>query len=612
MCGIVGVYSSQLDIATEGQFIKWATDAMVHRGPDDEGLWHNKSNIVLGFRRLSIRDTSQLGHQPMLYNNGDYSIVFNGEIYNTSIFFEDLKSKGYIFNSTSDTEVLFYALIEYGIADVINKLDGIFAFAFYNDAKDELVLARDRAGVKPLYYSQNGDYLVFSSEYSHLVKHHSNKSALINKQAVNWYLKLGYIPEGCGFLNNTQLMPHGHYLVQSGLKSELVCYYEYGINNTDGGNLDELLAEAVKSQLVSDVPLGSFLSGGVDSPLVTSYASTTNTISTYSIGVPDKEMDESVFAAAYAQIIGTEHHAKKIDERELVELIDEHIAGFSEPFADFSSLPTLLLSKFVKQDITVALSGDGGDELFWGYPRFSKALKHFEYIGKPLKTYIKWFIARFFGQGERLPLNLKNHKSFADYYYQAIFIGGAKKWADKLVPNSNQEPFFLTKAKNTFNKSPKNKKEALNLARKIEFDLHLQRVLIKVDRASMYHSLEVRVPLLSNRILDYSEGIDYASCLNEHEGKLNLKKLLAEKTDATMPYAKKKGFTIPLNKWINTVLYERILKSFSEMPLKLREVLNRDQALTMLEEHKVGKGDWSWSIWAVFSLIEWYKVNYEE
>jgi asparagine synthase (glutamine-hydrolysing) len=578
-------------------------------------MWSNDQNYSAGFVRLSIRDLSENGSQPMLSDCGNYSISFNGEIYNTNIFKTRLQAIGVNFKSTTDTEVLLYAIIKWGINEVLEKFDGIFAFAFYNNRQNKLFLARDRSGIKPLYIGTSSQGVVYSSQYDHIIHHSYIKDNAIHTGAAGAYLSLGYVPENAGIISNTYMLPHGFYaeVIETGIN--VIRFFNYPAQQQQYSNeaLEETLERNIRDQLVSDVPIGTFMSGGVDSPLVSYYANKYSKVKSFNIGVDDPSMDESKAAAKYANIFDTDHYCKNITEKDLLETINDNTKAFTEPFADFSSIPTLILSKFARQQLTVALSGDGGDELFWGYPRNIKMLQHGMLFNqsKPQRTF-NYFKERFTGSEKN---TLKRHlqvDNFPSFYYRSLFIPGAEHWLDDIYRPKADNAFFFNDFLQHEQVSGLDESGIMNVVRKLEFDLHLQRILIKVDRASMYHSLEVRVPILSNEMIEYSTTLDFKSCIKNGQGKYNLKELLIEKTNEALVLQPKKGFVIPLNKWLRQELRKDVEEKLLNMPSELAPCFNRKEISKLLRQHMDGSQDWSWFIWALYSLVNWqhqYRSN---
>ena len=610
MCGLVGVLNFKKEATNDAPFLKWALESMHHRGPDSNGTWTNNQNYSAAFVRLAIRDLSQHGSQPMLSNCGNYVLSFNGEIYNTEPFKERLiKEEQINFTSTSDTEVLLYALIHWGAAYVLKHFDGIFAFAFYDNKLNRLVLARDRAGVKPLYIGMGQEGIVYSSQYDHIINHRFCRNNYIHTGALGAYLCLGYVPENLGILSGTYLLPHGHFVTIENNELTTSEYYSYPLKTKANTNstLPETLQNTVEAQLVSDVAIGTFMSGGVDSPLVSYYANKLAPIHSFTIGVNDTRINESEAAQSFADIFKTQHHCKTISEEDLLESIADNTKAFSEPFADFSSIPTLVLSQYARQHVTVALSGDGGDELFWGYPRNSKMLKQgLQYQKNKVQRFAGFVRQKFTRTSPRTII--KKHLEeydFPAFYYRSLFITGADHWLPKLFMHKPERAWWMDQLYKHPGALQTDAQSLMNVVRKLEFDIHLQRILLKVDRASMYHSLEVRVPLLSNAVIDYSTQLPYTECIKDGIGKINLKELLIEYSSRQLVMQPKKGFIIPLGEWIKGTLKNDIEERLLKMPADLAIHFNRQEIKNLLTEHFTGVQDWSWFIWALYSLVNW-------
>ncbi len=608
MCGIVGVFSFKKNNDNDKPFLDWALKTMHHRGPDSNGTWSNHQNYDSGFVRLAIRDLSENGNQPMLSACGNYCISFNGEIYNTDPFRQRLIDEGVQFKSTTDTEVLLYGLMHWGADYILQNFDGIFAFAFYDTQKNELLLARDRAGIKPLYIGHSSEGIVYSSQYDHIVNHRYCKTNEIDTGALGAYLCLGYVPENLGIIQKTWLLLHGHYVLVNETGYTTHQYYDYPLQPSlrNAACLQKVMKQSVEAQLVSDVSVGTFMSGGVDSPLVSYFANQTAPIQSFTIGVNDSDVDESKAAEAFAAIFKTRHHCKQITENDLLNTITENAKAFSEPFADYSSIPTLLLSAYARKNVTVALSGDGGDELFWGYPRNTKMLLQGLQYQKSKLARWSGFLKQKISKGKRSII--KKHleeKDFPNFYYRSLFITGADYWLPKVFKGKAAKSYWLNELVKDKSVFKSDGHTIMNVLRKLEFDIHLQRILIKVDRASMYHSLEVRVPLLSNDVIEYSTHLAFTDCVKNGVGKINLKNLLIEKSSEELVLKPKKGFIIPLGDWIKGSLKKDIEDKLMNMPPDLAVLFNGKQVNKLLEQHFTGKYDWSWFIWAIYSLVNW-------
>ena len=612
MCGIVGIFNYKNNVEEQRQYIDWSLKRMHHRGPDSNGVWCNGQNYISGFVRLSIRDLSENGSQPMLSSDGCYALSFNGELYNSDLFKKKLQNEGYIFRSTTDTEVLLYGLIHWGEKFVLENYDGIFAFAFYDQNNNTLMLARDRSGIKPLYVGTASQGIIYSSQYDHIINHPYIQSNALNTGALGAYLSLGYVPENAGIVSNTFLLPHGYYLLvnDTGVTQKRFFHYLIESQPNKHKSLEEILEKSVRSQLISDVPVGTFLSGGVDSPLVSYFANRHHSIQSFTIGVDDKGIDESKAAQAYADIFKTAHLCKHITEQDLLETIGDNTKAFSEPFADFSSIPTLILSKFTREKVTVALSGDGGDELFWGYPRNLRMLKEgMAFRQSKLMRLLTFSKERIKGQTKVIRKRHLEVNDFPAYYYRSLFISGAEQWLPTLYESKMDEAFFLQEIYKEKYATCSSEKVIMNVLRKLEFDIHLQRILIKVDRASMYHSLEVRVPILSNEMIDYSGSLSYEDCIKNGQGKYNLKELLAKNTNEQLVFQPKKGFVIPIGKWLRNELRKDVGEKLMNMPRDFNHLFNKKELIKILQQHNAETHDWGWLIWSLYSLVNWHNEH---
>ncbi len=608
MCGIIGIYNYR-QAPSQETYVKWCLNRMHQRGPDDKRIWSNNINYITGFTRLSIRDLSAHGSQPMLSAGEKFCISFNGEIYNTLHLKELLKNYFIDYKSTSDTEVLLYSIIHLGIRKTLDEADGIFAFAFYDIEQNKLILARDRMGVKPLYAGFTPENVVFSSQYDCIINHSSIRNQGINASAIGNYLSLGYIPENEAALNNTKLLLHGYYYEISSAGIHEYCYYSFPLHQKQKSlELEHTLRSAVQSQLVSDVPVGTFMSGGTDSTLVTHFANEQSPVQSFTIGVKHATMDETKNAEIFSSIFKTSHNSRSFNKTDLINLIDENTKSFSEPFADYSSLPVLMLSRFAREKVTVALSGDGGDELFWGYPRSIKAISYLHYY----KDEPGVRRARLLLNKAKSPMatDIKRHwnePDFLSFYYHALFITGAlanvaevflpegfRAWHYKKIKKENiqQDETFM-----------------MNVARKLEMDIHLQRILLKVDRASMHHSLEVRVPMLNNQMLNYAATCNFNDCINELNGKWNLKKLLINKSHKDLVLQPKKGFTIPVGDWVRDTIYKDVMEKIMNMPPSLSVFFNRRNLEYLIKQHMSETVDNGWFLWALYSLVNWHNAH---
>lgn len=612
MCGITGVYDFNLTTQRHEHFVLWSMEQMYRRGPDDEGF-KIIGPVAMGFRRLAIRDTHSRANQPMYNTEYNCLLTFNGEIYNT----EFLKSKlpeGIEFNTNSDTEVLLYCCIHLGVKETLPLLDGIFAFAFYDGRNNSFTLARDRCGVKPLYFGVLNNTLIYSSEYGHILCHEDFSNLTINTNSLGQYLQLGFIPDHENLFKHTYLLPHGYFLtIEKNTYPKLSQYFEYPwkILRTAPKPIEQLIQiiqSSVKEQLISDVPVGIFQSGGIDSSLVTYFSKKVDSeLESFTIGVTGYEnFDETKYSTSFSERLDIKNNIYNISEEDLIHLIGQNTDAFSEPFADFSSIPTLLLCNFTKKKATVALSGDGGDELFWGYPRNAKSIEYFPFLNKNYLRKLFYLLSQKIRRKKnRIPFSSLKIDSFLTLAYQKTFIQGASKWVKRIYLPKIAEPFFLDQLRKELKeKGNLSLSESMNVLRKIEFDFHLQRVLLKVDRASLYNSLEVRVPLLSNKMLKFSTEFDWQDCIKDKVGKIPLRQTLNTLVDTNHSILPKKGFTIPIDNWIRGSLFNTISERVLAPPNIFKPYFNYYELKALLQAEKNEKN--GWLIWALFTLFEWH------
>lgn len=598
------------DIKKSEDFLKYALKDLSRRGPDQSGVWRN-DYVTLGFQRLAIRDLSEAGHQPMVSPSGNLVIVFNGEIYNTQEVITWCKLDITTLRGHSDTEILLNCFEAKGITETLKKLDGIFALALYNITEKTLIITRDHAGIKPLYFGYCEDGIVFSSHYHLVTAHKYFCKKKLHKPSLYNYFRYGFIQEGEGLLADTYNLPHGHWISLSSAS---------GVHWTPYVNPAELLKNehvtlstnelhvayknVVNSQLVSDVPVGTFLSGGVDSTLTSALVKESNDdIVAFTIGVDDPELDETMEAKRFATYFTLNHAVKEIDQKQISDLIEDYDRSMAEPLADFSSLMTLKVCELAKEQFTVAISGDGGDEIFWGYQRFSEARQYVSFFNASKIEKMRMIINSR-RRGVAIPVKLLKYKNFKDYYLTKQGIPGSEYWTKQLMFSFKETAIpYLAKL---IDGDISSEESAMLYARALEYHIHMQRVLLKVDRASMYHSLEVRTPLLSRVIVNISKGYHYEDCVYDEKAKWPLRKLLRSMlppgVDGSGP---KRGFSPPLDKWLRGTLKDRFEKRIFAVPSLLADAIDSRTIKKIWSEHQAGKNDWSWMIWSIYSLFTW-------
>ncbi|MDH4344145.1 MAG: asparagine synthase (glutamine-hydrolyzing) [Nitrospira sp.] len=607
MCGIAGElrFREQEPAGADWDRI---SSMMSRRGPDDSGFWSEDGSCTLAFRRLSIIDLSSGGHQPMTAGKGRYVLVFNGEVYNFVEIREQLQQRGVTFRSTSDSEVVLHALIEWGAA-ALAKFNGMFALAFYDSTEKKLLLARDHAGMKPLYYLTSDRGVVFGSQYDQLLAHPWSNGLGVSSEALGLYLRLAYIPAPFAMIENTHMLEPGTWMEitangqsQQGRFFILSQYAEPSLRGEEALEaVDEAITRAVRRHLISDVPVGAFLSGGIDSPLVVAKmrSVSANPIQTFTIGTGEKQTDESLDAQAYAKEIGVEHKIEYVRTDQVLDLVAEVIDACGEPFGDYSIFPTLLAARLASRDHKVVLSGDGGDELFWGYPsRFATLIRLAVDFRMPLwLRRVRWGAKRAFLRGN-------------DRYLLMDSVGNAHRAMHTRFPEALLEEIFPSlpvwpSGCNVYAYDGCDPDQIAQVSRWNEFVYHLTMVLLKVDRASMYNSLEVRVPFLDREVIDVASKVDWKDCLQvgPQIGKIPLRRALAKLV--TYQTHAKRGFEAPMATWLRTSMKEM----FEEYVLNQTDLLgleiNRKAVRGVFDQHVHGKRNYAKGLWPLLSLALW-------
>lgn len=614
MCGIAGILTAD-SAAAQREFaaaVRRMAALMARRGPDDEGFWSDPSGYLqLGFRRLAVIDPTPAGHQPMISGDGCSVIVMNGEIYNFEELRRDLEKRGVSFRSRTDTEVLLEALNLWGV-DSIPHLNGMFAFAWYKIAERTLLLARDHAGIKPLYYfvHPSGKGLAFASQFNALLRTPWGEPGAVRLDVLRLYLRLHHIPPPFGLLENTYQLEPGHYLcVRSDGSLEKRAWWTLPRDPesqwSGGSSVEDLAAAldgAVRRQRIADVPLGVFLSGGVDSPLVTAVARRQSgpDLKAFTIGTPGWWQDESEAAATYARHLQVNHRIHPVDGEEAVSTIQEVIGAQHEPFADFSVIPTLLVSRFARRDVTVSLSGDGGDELFFGYQRPLSLLRNGGDFRWPLAVRLALYAAGKYGFGPRRS-DVIVSKSPGHYYLEVnsrLKDKDLRLFAPDLPPLPSDFNLYVFDGF-------RGERHLANFSRWVEFYGQLQRGLKKVDMASMHHSLEVRVPLLDREVIDVSLRIDPLLCMRDGTRKAPLRDLLARSVPGAAIPLPKRGFAVPLGGWLRGDLRPLLEATLFDGDLFPSGVFDRRGLRRYWEDHLTGQRDLKWGLWTLLTLQWW-------
>lgn len=614
MCGLVGAFAFA-DTPREELAgpVAELTDLIARRGPDDVGHWDDGRRCALGFRRLAILDLSAAGHQPMLSEDGRYAIVFNGEIYNFRELRAELEARGHRLRSSGDCAVLLAALREWG-TEALSRASGMFALALYDTRERTLLLARDHAGIKPLFYAVTSRGVVFGSQYNQLVAHPWLADARVDRSALGLYLRFGFLPGGYGLHAGTGQIEAGAWVQfdARGVRRDGT-FFDLGPDQppTLRGEaaieaLDAALVRAVKRHLISDVPVGLWLSGGIDSPLVAAEATrSASSLQAFSIGVDDPRIDESADARRYASELGLELTARQLTESTVLESLDDVVAASTEPTADYSMFPTLAVSKLAREHVKVVLSGDGGDELYWGYPsRFSSAIELSRYFGWPRPARAVAIGARrLFGVGTANRDILRFDSIGRLYQRKHTLMPEAT--LRELVPELPAIPAGYR----AFECDSSDPDYVARWIRWNELRVHLARVLAKVDRASMYHSLEVRVPLLDKEVIEVAWRTDWRTCLDlsSRVGKRPLRRALARRVaHQTTP---KRGFTVPMHRWLVGPLRATVDDHLRGRRELLGQRFDAPAFERVSARLRAGDASLAWGVWLLLSLSLWERSH---
>ena len=579
MCGIIGCYRENRSFDDSKDGIECMANLLIHRGPDGEGAFIN-NNVAFAHRRLSIIDL-ETGQQPMKNQNGSLIITYNGEIYNYVELREILRSKGYSFISKSDTEVILQAYSEWDLS-CLDQLNGMFAFAIWDDKKKQLFLARDRLGIKPLYYYWDGKLFIFASEIQAVAMLMKNRLS-VDPTAMAFYSTLGYISAPYTIYKEIRKLEPAHYILLKEGRLSKKRYWDVDFSHKERRPLKTLLQEipekfkkAVTGQMVSDVPLGAFLSGGIDSSAVVAMMCQTapERVKTFSIGFPEKAFDESPFARIVAERYGTEHLEFQVTP-DAMDVLPALVKYFGEPFADSSALPTWYLSKMTRQHVTVALSGDGGDELFCGYTIYlgHQLSQLYRYLPKTLRHLILKSVKkiRFSGHDETNRILSIVQKRLEDaeldqvervYSKNCMFNNQFAKDISKEMDKGPVEALFAHLLKSA------NADSFLDAIAYLQLNLSLpDDMLTKVDRMSMAHSLEVRVPFLDHEFVEYVATIPASMRFRFWKTKWLLRKAMEPYLPHSILWRKKQGFSVPLYYWFRSDNNDLLFQSGKSDPL---------------------------------------------
>jgi len=635
MCGINGVFA--IDAHGYHADIIAMNQAIFHRGPDESGSWiSDDKSISFGHQRLSILDLSSNGSQPMLSSNKRYSLIFNGEIYNHIEIRNVLKNQKSEWKGTSDTETLLEAIQYLGLSKTLEIADGMFAFALYDGQERNLFLARDRMGEKPLYFGWIKDRFIFSSELK-AFRAIRDFDRSLNYEVLQTYLVRSFIPAPQTIYKNCFKVMPGQVVTinRSSLKTKNVSLSRFwSLSEIATGssrspfldfqevkdNLRELLISSVKRQMISDVPLGCFLSGGVDSSLVASIMQMEASlpISTFSIGYEEQKFDESGHAKNIANYLGTNHYEHVVTSNEALQAIPKMAEIYDEPFGDSSQIPTFLLSRFVRNHVTVALSGDGGDELFGGYNRHTFSKRYASHIFST-PTFIR--------RPSIFLLNLLN-PGFLDYIENTLFKNSSRvnnlsnlvhKIKNALSTSNSNDLYNSFTCNNAYNFKVESDKSLLldkphyltvaeEMMLKDQIDYLPNDILTKVDRASMAVSLETRAPFLGKDVVKSSWEINDSFKIYNGQGKYILKEILSDFIPSKLFHRPKQGFALPIDVWLRGPLKDWMFDILSSSK-KYSEIIDFQSMECIANDHISGKANFHTEIWNLLMLFSWLDNN---
>lgn len=620
MCGIAGIVGQTHN---NKQTLKTMLQRITHRGPDAEGMWA-ADGVQFGHRRLSVIDTSSHANQPMEHSSGRFVITFNGEIYNFQEIRKSLEQKKYVFQTHSDTEVLLHAWAEWGVA-CLNILEGMFAFGIWDKQKRELFLVRDRMGEKPLYYFHRGDTLVFASELQAL-EAHPQCSQEIDDAAVSQFLTFNYILSDKCIYKETHKLPPAHFLhLKLGGAPEIVQYWDLashfsapkhtGSEADLMAELNHLLEDITQRTSVADVPLGAFLSGGVDSSaIVAAMCRTTNpaNLKTFSIGFHEKGFNELPKSELVSAKLGVSHHTQIVD-RSGLDALATIVSHTGEPFADTSMIPTYCLSQFTRANVTVALSGDGGDELFAGYDTY-KADRYYQILKNvPGKAFAFQLINKFLPDSfGKVSLDYKIKK-----FARGLSLASAQQahifWRSVF---EESERFELLKRRAGDISDVNAYASAMRFYQDVEgcdpLDQHLyvdmktwlvDDILVKVDRMSMAHSLEVRAPFLNHKLVEWAARLPVSLKMKAFETKALLKKSQEGYLPKDIIYGKKEGFSSPVGHWFTQETQDLTLNG------RVSEIFDKPYLATLWKQHLDRKRDNSYKLFGILCLELWLRCR---
>lgn len=621
MCGIVGMFTPKSSPREED--IKAMMECVAHRGPDDQGLYCS-GPVGLGHRRLSIIDLTS-GRQPIFNENESVGVVFNGEIYNYQERREQLINRGHRFETDTDTEVIVHLYEEYG-PEFVNLLDGMFAFALWDEDQEQLLLARDPIGVKPLHVALDGNSVAFGSELMAVLSAPVDQGPQ-NREAIGEYFSFGYIPAPKTAFTNVRKLEPGEIMVVDGKTVRSDMFYKPKIPTIDHDfstatrKLRENLENAIAKRLMADVPLGAFLSGGIDSSIIVGLLSemTGDTVRTFTIGFGESQFDETWAADAVSEYHGTDHHEYHISPSEVREMVPELVASFGEPFADPSILPTYLVARETRRDVTVALSGDGADELFSGYNKYRGEYysKYYRAIPRAIRTRLvspsvrqlpasrgtRW------GDGIRMAQKFVRSAdrdlSSRQYHWMAVATDDEYSALNGMDAETIGVERLREARKDATESLPRERRDSLSVIQMVDSRFALPNgILKKVDRASMLNSLEVRVPFLDTGVFEYAMGLPTNYSITATARKRILKSAFNDVLPREIVERGKQGFDIPIGEWFKKELASEFVQA---VEMADTSAINVKEVKEIHHEHVHGARDHTNFLWAVYVFVHWLK-----
>lgn len=642
MCGIAGFINQDLRLGKNN--LKRMLSSLIHRGPDDEGLWLDEiSGIALGHRRLSILDLSPSGHQPMRSHCQRYIIAFNGEIYNWPELKKQLEYSGDAprWRGSSDTEVLLVALSVWGLVETLKRVRGMFAFALWDCSEKRLTLVRDRIGEKPLYYGTTNGQFAFASELK-AISALSDNSLKLEPDAIALMLRYGYVPEPYSIYKNIYKLPAGMMISVStdGQIRELKPYWSFSefvaeqqknplqLSDEEAvDELDKLMGSAIQEQMVADVPLGAFLSGGLDSSSVVAImqAHSSRPVKTFTIGYDESEYNEAGHAREIARHLGTEHTELKITARQSLDIIQELPNMFDEPFADVSQIPTALISRLTRKHVSVCLSGDAGDELFGGYNRYIWANFIWKGLGK-IPRPMRRPLGKLLGNVPIFAVNAMYSclNPFLPLRYQINNPGDKLRKISQIIPAQTRDELYQSLVSQwrgplplrnveepaIYLSQPENWPSLCNYSERmmaVDTQTYLpQDILVKVDRAAMASSLETRLPFLDSRLIEFAWRLPLEQKIRYGKGKWIVRQLLSRYIPETLWDRPKQGFAVPIEHWLRGPLRDWAEELLSPEKLAQDALLNPVLIRELWERHLKGE-NLQYSLWNILTYRAWSK-----